>query len=118
MPSIKDLWPDRWLKPAVLQNRTVRVAIAGVSVEPVYNPRTRRQEEHLIVAFHGKELRLIVNKTQAVALAAITRTEDYTAWPSHGIVLSVGKSPNGMDTAAALHHAMPTGQYRLRRSCP
>lgn len=98
MPSIKDIWPDRWLKPAHIQGKRPRVAIEAVTVEPLYNPRTRREEPRLVLSFHAKTLRLVCNKTQAEALATITGTDDYTRWPGHEIVLSVGRAPNGSET--------------------
>ena len=98
MPSIRNLWPDRWLKPAALQNHTPTVAIEACTVEDCYNPRSRRTEPKLIVQFHDKTLRLILNKTQALALAALADSEDYTEWPGHLCQLSAGIAPNGQST--------------------
>lgn len=98
MPSIKDLFPDRWLKPEVINGHRPRVAIEAVTVEPLYNPRSKRHEKKLIVKFHAKELRLPLNKTQATALASICKTDDYSLWMGYEVVLSTGKAPNGSDT--------------------
>jgi hypothetical protein len=98
MPSIKDLWPDRWLKPEHLQSKRPRVAIAAVTVEELFNPRTKKNEPRLIVAFHNKTLRLVCNKTQAQSIATVTASDDFTHWPGFEIVLSVGRAPNGSDT--------------------
>lgn len=99
MPSsIRDIWPDKWLKPAHLQGHTPTVAIEAVTVEDCYNPRSRRSEARLIVAFHNKHLRLILNRTQALALAAITGEEDYSVWPGYLCQLSAGIAPNGQAT--------------------
>lgn len=98
MPSIKDLWPDKWLRAEHLQGRRPTVAIDNVQVEQLYNPRSKRHEPKLIVAFYGKSLRLVCNKTQATSLATICGSDDYTTWQGHRVVLSTGKAPNGADT--------------------
>jgi hypothetical protein len=94
MPSIRDLWPDRWLNASHLQSRRPIVTIEAVTVEPLYNPRTKKHEPKLILSFYGKDRRLPLNKTQAQAIADITGSEDYTDWPGHQIVLSAGIAPN------------------------
>jgi hypothetical protein len=98
MPSINDFFPDRWLHAEHLQGKRPRVAIATVNVETLFNPRTKKNEQKLVVAFHGKELRLILNKTQARSLATICKTDDYSMWKGYEVVLSTGKAPNGADT--------------------
>lgn len=98
MASIRDLWPDRWLKAHHLADKRPTVAIESVTVEPLYNPRTKREEPKLIVAFYRKTLRLILNKTQAQTLAQITQTDDYMRWVGQRVVLSAGTAPNGAPT--------------------
>ena len=98
MPSIKDLWPDRWLRPNIINGHQPRVVIEQVGLERLFNPRTKREEPRLVVKFHKKELRLILNKTQAHALAAICKSDDYSKWGGHEVLLSVTKAPNGADT--------------------
>lgn len=98
MPSFKDLFPDKWLKPEVINGYRPRVVIEHVGVEQLFNPRSKRNEAKLVVKFHKKDLRLICNKTQARALATICKTDDFDKWPGHEVVLSTGKAPNGMDT--------------------
>ena len=98
MPSIKDLFPDKWLRPEHLRGRAVTVAVQGAQVEQLFNPRSRRNEPKLVLEFHGKQLRLPLNKTQAHAMAAITKTDDYTQWQGHQCVLSPGIAPNQQPT--------------------
>ena len=68
MTSIKDLYPDKWLRPEHFTGKRPRVFIAAATIEHLFNPRTRRNEPKIVVAFHGKTLRLVCNKTQAHAL--------------------------------------------------
>jgi hypothetical protein len=98
MPSIKDVFPDKWLRADVINGHRPRVIIEAVSVERLYNPRAKQHEPRIVVKFHRKDLRLVCNKTQATALATITGSEDYTRWAGFEVVLSTGKAPNGADT--------------------
>lgn len=98
MPSINDFFPDRWLHAEHLQGKRPRVVVEAINVEALFNPRVKKNEQKLVVAFHGKELRLILNKTQARSLATICKTDDYTKWRGFEVVLSTGKAPNGADT--------------------
>jgi hypothetical protein len=98
MPSYKDIFPDKWLHADVINGHHPRVVIEHVGVEPIYNPKSKKHESKLVVKFHKKDLRLICNKTQARALATICKTDDFTRWAGHEVVLSTGKAPNGMDT--------------------
>ena len=98
MASIRDLFPDKWLKPHHLAGRTPTVAIEAVTVEQLFDPRARRHGPKIVLTFYGKEKRLPLNKTQAVALATITGEEDYTTWPGHLCQLSAGVAPNGAPT--------------------
>lgn len=110
MPSIKDIFPDRWLKPEIIAGHRPRVAIEAATVETLYNPRSKRNEKKITVKFFGKELRLICNKTQAETLATICKTEDYSEWKGYEVVLSVGKAPNGADTIVI--SPLPDGTVR------
>lgn len=98
MPSIHDIFPRKWLSADVIAGHRPRVIIEAVTVEHLFNPRSKRHEPKLVVKFHKKELRLICNKTQATALATICKTDDYTRWVGYEVVLSTGKAPNGADT--------------------
>ncbi len=98
MPSYKELFPDKWLHADVINGHRPRVTIEHVGIEQLFNPRTKKNETKLVVKFYKKDLRLICNKTQATALAVICKTEDFTRWPGHEVVLSTGKAPNGADT--------------------
>jgi hypothetical protein len=98
MPSIKDIFPDKWLRADVINGHRPRVIVESVTVEQVFKPRTKRHEKKLAVNFHRKDLLLLLNKTQATALATICGTDDYTRWQGYEVVLSTGKAPNGADT--------------------
>jgi hypothetical protein len=98
MPSIRDVFPAKWLHADVLGGHRPRVIIEQVEVEKLFNPQTRKHEAKLVVKFHKKALRLILNKTQAFALADICKTDDYDKWAGHEVVISAGRAPNGKGT--------------------
>ena len=94
MTTVKQLFPDRWLHPSHLRNQAHQVAIEAVTIEELWNPRSRVKEPKAVLAFHGKPLRLPLNKTQAFTLANITRTPEIEQWVGHEIVLAPGIAPN------------------------
>ncbi len=52
------------------ENACARGKRPTVTVEPLYNPRSKRHEIRLILAFYKKVLRLPLNKIQAVVAKA------------------------------------------------
>lgn len=100
MPSFKDIFPDKWLKAEHLQGRSVVVSIVGVGAESMFNPSSKKNERKLVMEFQNKRLRLILNKSQCMAMLAIAKTEDYTAWAGHQITLTPAVAPNSKQTIA------------------
>lgn len=96
--NVNTLFPKKWLSAADLQGRTVSVFIEAVTLESIFNTRTKKNEQKLAVAFHGKQKKLITNRTQAYALAAITGSPETDHWAGHTVLLSVGIAPNGQET--------------------
>jgi hypothetical protein len=101
MPSIRDLYPF-YLTADHLQNRSVVVHISSVTVEELWNSKSKRKEPKLVVRFHNKKLALACNKTQATQLERLTGSDDYTHWIGHTITLSPTKAPSGTNTIAIL----------------
>jgi len=107
MPSIDDIFPDKWLKASHLiaadgRRPIVAVTIRGAGIEKLHNPKTNNKEDRLVVEFEGKDKRLILNKTQAQAIAAIAGTKDYTKWRGARLMVQAGIAPNKMDTILIL----------------
>jgi hypothetical protein len=38
MPSIKELSPDKWLKPEIIKGHWLQVTIEAVRIEELFNP--------------------------------------------------------------------------------
>lgn len=98
MPSYRDIFPARWLRPDVIGPNRVRVMVERVTRESLFNPTTKKNEDKLIAKFRGKELRLILNKTSCLSLEKIFATDDFSGWHGKEIMLSTAKAPNGKDT--------------------
>ncbi len=98
MPTVDELFPSKWLKAEDLKGRTARVHVEKVQIEKIRNPRTNQEEQRIIVSFHGKEKKLILNKTQAFALASATGEREIMRWPGHEITLSPSIAPNKQPT--------------------
>jgi len=96
--KIDELYPDKWLKASHLQGKTHLVTIAESTVEGLYSPTTKRTERKFVLRFHAKRLRMVLNRTQAHALAAITGENDSDHWPGHHVLIGPAKAPNGADT--------------------
>lgn len=96
MPSIEDVYTF-YLKAADLQGQPRTVTIETVTIEKIFNPRTKRNEPYIVLRFKNKKRVLPINKTQATALATITGTDDYTQWPKATIILTPADH-NGKET--------------------
>lgn len=96
--NIQELYPRRWLYPEDLNGKAVTVVIDGAAVEQLRNPKTNKMEPKLVISFRKATKRLICNKTQAYAIAAITGSQDTDAWPGHKVTLSAAVAPNGKAT--------------------
>lgn len=119
MPSIRDVFPDKWLKASHLiladgRRPILAVTVKGAGVEKLHNPNTATKEPRLIVEFEAKDKRLICNKTQAEAIAAIAGTEDYTQWRGVKLAIQAGIAPNRKDTILVLSAPAPKTQTQAQ----
>ena len=104
--TVSDLFPSKWLSADDLAGRSVVVQIAQVSLEEI-RQRDGKNELKAVVAFDRAHKRLILNKTQALAIAAVVRSEAFADWPGQRIQLSVGRAPNGKPTIVVSQAPVP-----------
>jgi hypothetical protein len=76
MANINDIYPSRYLKAADLGGATPTVSIARV----VQELAGRARESKLVVYFVNKTKGLLLNKTNALALAAIAGSPETDHW--------------------------------------
>jgi hypothetical protein len=75
--NINDAFPSKYLRAPDLQGTSPTVTVAGVDFEPVGRSREVRPP---IVRFVNKTKGLLLNKTNALALAAIAGTPQTDQW--------------------------------------
>jgi hypothetical protein len=101
MPATKvsDLtsYQSPWLKASDLQGRAVTVVVERTTVEEIRKPDGGK-EAKIVVSFLGKSKKLIANKTQALTLADLARTEEFGRWQGLTVILEPAKTRNGQDT--------------------
>lgn len=87
MPSYKQYFQSKWLKPEDLQGRKVTVTIARIEEETFKNNGV--VEAKLVLFFAGKQKGLILNKTKGVMMEKLYG-EDYNGWINHRITMEPG----------------------------
>ena len=83
---------SEWLSGIDLAGRTVTVVIAGVEEVSVPEQRTGRAVRKVAVAFRGARKRLLLNATNAKALAKLFGLET-DAWTGKGVLLAPENVP-------------------------
>jgi len=90
-----------WLKAEDLQGRAVIVVVELAVVEDIRTFDGKR-EAKVIVTFKGKTKRLILNKTQAFALASCARTDVFADWKGLAVTLKPAMTRSGKSTIEIL----------------
>jgi hypothetical protein len=83
--NISEAFPSNFLKASDLQGRPVVVTIDSAEVEEIGQGRDK--EKKLVIGFHGKEKKLICNKTNASTIAKLYG-DDTDAWLGQKITLT------------------------------
>lgn len=100
MTTVSQIYPSPWLKADDLAG-SVTVKIAKVAVEE-FRQRDGEKESRIVLSFSkdGKptKKKLICNKTQALAVAQLTKTEEFEKWQGREITLRPATLPNGKAT--------------------
>ena len=86
-----------WLKASDLQGRAVTVTVNGATVEEI-RQQTGQKEARIVVTFAGKSKRLICNKTQALTLADLAKTEVFANWKGLVVTLEPATTRSGQET--------------------
>lgn len=84
--KLNEAFPSNFLKADDLAGKNATVEIAEVTFEEIGQGRDR--ESKIIVAFKGKEKKLICNKTNANTIAKLVGSDDTDDWPGHKIILT------------------------------
>src|SRR5262249_29773226 len=79
--TINDLFPSNFLKAADLKGQRRIVTITKITREEIGKSKERKAVVYFTEAKKG------LNKTNAVKIARVTGSEDYTRWPGKKIAL-------------------------------
>ena len=82
MTTVNEAFPSKYLKAADLNNRTFKVAIKRVVFEEVGQNKDKKP----ILYFNGTEKGLVLNKTNATAIAAV-HGEQMDGWSGKEVEL-------------------------------
>ena len=96
--DIRQLYPAPWITCDDLGERRFRLTISAVSLEKVHDRHTHAEIEKLIVAFEGRKKRLVLNRTQTLALAQLCGSYETEQWIGKEVVLRAGLAPNRKPT--------------------
>lgn len=96
--NVRTMFPSKWLSADDLGQRRFDLTIAGCTIEEVHNRVTNQKEQKLAVAFEKASKRLLVNKTQAFAIAEIAGSDETDNWRGARVALHVGRARNGKPT--------------------
>jgi len=93
---VSEVYP-LWLHADDLKGKAVTVKISKVDLE-VFRGRDGTERPALVLSFEKARRRLVLNKTQANALARVLGTERLAEWPGKAVTLAPGQAPNGKQT--------------------
>ena len=122
MPSIDEFFPIKWLKAEHIitadgRRPVITVEIAGAGREMLYDKDTKQRAPRLVVEFVGRDKRMVLNKTQAEAIANLAGRQ-YDRWKGQRIAIQAGTAPNGKQTIVVLPAApaAPRSAFGSHRS--
>lgn len=92
--KVTEFFPSPWIAAEDLAGRRWEFVIAGVTMEKVHDKQTNQKVDKLVVAFVGPKKRLILNKTNAMALAHICDSDETDDWKGKRVALRAGIAPN------------------------
>lgn len=107
MPTIKEMFPSKYLKAEDIGNREVRVTIRKVVSETIKG-KDGSEDRH-VVYFDGKKKGLILNKTNGKAIAAIAKKPNSKDWSGVDIVLYTTMVSFESDNVLAIRVNAPNG---------
>jgi hypothetical protein len=93
--TVSELFPSKYIACEDLQGKTFSLIVHDVSFEVVRDKFSQQDETKACVWFVGAEKGLLLNKTQAMALAQIAGTEEFSKWVGVKVILRPGRAPNG-----------------------
>lgn len=110
MPKVSDMFPSKYLKAENLNGQPWTLTIERVELVDVFNPRTNTKQSQWVVYFQGAQKGLILNKTNALALAEICGMDDSDHWLRHRVTIYPERIRVGPDWKLGIRVRKPNGQ--------
>ena len=85
--KVSELFPSKYLCPADLQGHAIRVTISAVERVKMKDPQTKQDNLKAVLHFEGKQKGLVLNKTNAFAIADILGDDETDNWVGGQITL-------------------------------
>jgi len=94
--KIGDIY-ETYLRAADLQ-KPVQVQISEVTVKTFKDQKSGDEQRKIVLSFEHAKKTMVLNKTQAKAVAAAVGSDEIEHWPGRALVLSAGTAPTGQST--------------------
>jgi hypothetical protein len=88
---------ETYLRATDLQ-KPVQVKISKVVVKAFRDQKSGEESKKIVLSFAGARKVMILNKTQARAVAAAVGSDDTDHWQGRAVMLSAGRALNGQST--------------------
>lgn len=85
--KVSDMFPSKYLAASDLRGREVAVTISRIAHDSMRDPKSGREIRKPVLYFEKKKKGMVLNKTNAFAIAEILTEEDTTQWIGREIVL-------------------------------
>lgn len=86
--SVGELFPSRFVSYDDLQGRSVSLVIDHIEFENMRSKFDNQERTNAVVYFKGAKKGLCLNKTQAMGIALLAKSELFEAWPGTAVMLS------------------------------
>lgn len=98
--SVNDLYPKKeFLAPSDLNGRSFKLQISGVEVYEYFDTRFGAgKTAKALIHFRKAKKPMLLNRTQAKAVAEIAASELLPDWIGTAIVITAGRASNGKPT--------------------
>ncbi len=102
MPDFKTLFTGRFLASPDLGKNEVTVKIESVTSEAVRDDEKGTERKRWILYFEGKDKGMLLNKTNALLIAALCRSSMTEDWIGHSITVGVRRVQLGPEMVDGL----------------
>jgi len=102
MPDYKQLFTGKYLASPDLGPREVSVKIVRITSELVKDEEKKTERHRWIAFFEGKDKGMLLNRSNAILIAAIAKSDKTEDWIGHSITIGVRKVKMGGDLVDGL----------------